>query len=135
MKSTRRILCLIMVIAVCMTMAITAFAASASAGSYGTISGSCYQSAGYLPTSTTITTNPDSATLRITVRTTTSSNTQVASTSMTSAAGATSFSYTYPIVYHPDAIPSKASCTHYVVGSTEIYHTTSAAVLDTSYFT
>lgn len=134
MKHTRRILCFIMAVAVCMTMAITAFAASSSAGGYGTISGSCYQSAGYLPTSTSVTTNSGDATLRVTIKTTTATNAQVATTSMSSSVGATSFNYTYPIVYHPDALPTKASCTHYVVSSTEIYHTSSSAILDTSYF-
>lgn len=124
---------MLVVLTLCMTIPVVAFAASTSAGKYGTLTGSCIQSAGDLPTNTAVTKNPDNATLRINIRTTCGSTT-VANSTTSSTAGATNYSYRFPIVYAIDLLPNKATCVHYVIGDVDVYNTSSSVTLDTSYF-
>lgn len=134
MKTARRFMALFVALALCMTIPVAAFAATVSAGKYGSLTGNCDQSGSVLSTVTYVTTNPDEATLRVNIRTT-SGSTTVSNSTVASTAGATYYSYRYPIVYAIDLLPTKATCTHYVVGELEVYNTTSSETLDTSYFT
>lgn len=134
MKTARRFMAFFVALALCMTIPVAAFAATTSAGKYGTLTGTCSQSGSELPTVTYVTKNPDEATLRVNIKTT-SGGTTVSNSTVASAAGATYYSYRHPIVYAIDLLPTKATCTHYVVGELELYNTSSSATLDTSYFT
>lgn len=109
MKIFHKVICLILVVAICMTMVISASAKvglnAVSAGIYGTLSCSSKQNDAAIYGKTTVTTNPDSAYLLVkyTFNLTTDYQYDVTGTSTR---GVTSFEYTRDFsVYPSDALP------------------------------
>ena len=138
MKNSRKVLCLVMAVLFCMTMAITVSASSNSrgAGIYGTISGSIRQNGGNLITSTTITKNPDSAYLAVRIQLS-DGTVYTAATYSESSRDVTSYPYTWPMRYAYDQLPVCAFCTHGVQGGNQsgsAYAVYTSVSLDTSFF-
>lgn len=134
MKVKRSLFSALLVIVLCMSLTVTAFAASnaAFAGIYGTISGTSNQSGSAMAVSTSITTNPDKAYLQVTTTYTDGGN---YSSSITRKSGTdvTSFSTSYAIAVDVVYTPTKANTTHLVMGGVNgaAYVTTTSVNLNT----
>lgn len=108
MKNVRRIISMMLVIALCMSIAVTAMAASTikAAGIYGTLTCTSQKSGTDIYGKTTVTTNPDNAFLMVKYTFNLSGGTQIDSNG-TSKRGVTSFEYIRSYLnYTTDGVPT-----------------------------
>lgn len=102
MKKTRKLLSVLFALAIVLSMSISAFAASSSAGKYGTIRGSLIATgASTFRSTTSVLQNPDSARLYVTYDVYTDTDSRIGGTTSVSGTGATSFidNYSSPTIY------------------------------------
>ena len=120
MKMAKKFIIMFLMLALCASMVITAFAlnSSAAAGIYGTIQGSSFQKGDSLVTSTWITKNPDRAFLQINIELQ-SGGSVVGRHTNNSSRGITSHPYTWAMVYQYENEPNRAYCAHCVQGGTQ----------------
>lgn len=122
MKCVRKLICCLLVLSICMSLSVTAFAKSVNHATYGTVTGTSREvTGGAVRVSTSVSTNPDRATLRNSVEFSTGSElTPLRRASST--AGARSLSYDFDMQTTIDDPYVYAFCGH------EVYRSLSSAV-------
>lgn len=132
MKSTRKVLALMLALVLVVNLATNASAAASNAKSldgYQRITGRISQNEDILYAKTTILANPDNAYLRLKIEVGNALHT------VSSSRGVTTFNYTYnPVRFH--TTPSYMCCTHDVMGGSlyDADYTYTEIRLDSSFF-
>lgn len=116
MMKLRRIMSLVLAMTLCISLAVSAYAAMA--GIYIYVAGTGSKSGNALVTSTRVKVNPDNAYLKTEVQFSDGLN-YTSSDRKISSRGVTSFSYNFPIFQAVDWTPIKAYCAHGVQGGTQ----------------
>lgn len=122
MKCVKRLICCVLVLSICMSLAVTAFAKSVNHATYGTVTGTSREvTGGAVRIATSVTSNPDRATLRNSVEFSTGSA-LAPRRRVSSAAGANSLTYDFEMLTNIDEPYVYAFCGH------EVYRSLASAV-------